>query len=82
LTAVTALTKTMYGEIPVIPVMSTGATDGRFLRASGIPTYGVSGIFSLPGETNSHGRDEKLRTKSYYDGLSFLDQLVRRLSGM
>ena len=80
LTAVTDLTKQMFGAIPVIPVMSTGATDGRFLRAAGIPTYGVSGIFSLPGETNSHGRDEKLRTKSYYDGLAFLDALVRRVS--
>ena len=81
LTAVTDLTKQMFGQIPVIPVMSTGATDGRFLRAVGIPTYGVSGIFSLPGETNAHGRDEKLRTKSYYDGLAFLDALVRRVSG-
>jgi acetylornithine deacetylase/succinyl-diaminopimelate desuccinylase-like protein len=80
LTAVTDLTKQMFGAIPVIPVMSTGATDGRFLRAAGIPTYGVSGIFSLPGETNAHGRDEKLRTKSYYDGLAFLDALVRRVS--
>ena len=81
MTAVSDLTKQMFGDIPVIPVMSTGATDGRFLRAAGIPTYGVSGIFSLPGETNSHGRDEKLRTKSYYDGLAFLDALVRRVSG-
>jgi acetylornithine deacetylase/succinyl-diaminopimelate desuccinylase-like protein len=80
LTAVTDLTKQMFGAIPVIPVMSTGATDGRFLRAAGIPTYGVSGIFSLPGETNAHGRDEKLRTKSYYDGLAFIDALVRRVS--
>ena len=78
--AVTDLTKQMFGDIPVIPVMSTGATDGRFLRAAGIPTYGVSGIFSLPGETNAHGRDEKLRTKSFYDGLAFLDALVRRVS--
>jgi acetylornithine deacetylase/succinyl-diaminopimelate desuccinylase-like protein len=70
----------MFGDIPVIPVMSTGATDGRFLRAAGIPTYGVSGIFSLPGESNAHGRDEKLRTKSFYDGLAFLDALVRRLA--
>jgi acetylornithine deacetylase/succinyl-diaminopimelate desuccinylase-like protein len=70
----------MFGDIPVIPVMSTGATDGRFLRAAGIPTYGVSGIFSLPAETNAHGRDEKLRTKSFYDGLAFLDALVRRLA--
>ena len=46
LNATTGLTKKMFGDIPVIPTMSTGATDGRFLRASGIPTYGVSGIFS------------------------------------
>jgi acetylornithine deacetylase/succinyl-diaminopimelate desuccinylase-like protein len=81
LSAVTDLTKRMWGDIPVIPTMSTGATDGRFLRAAGIPTYGVSGIFSEPGESNAHGRDEKLRVKSFYDGLEFLDQLVRRLAG-
>lgn len=34
----------MFNDVPVIPTMSTGATDGRFLRAAGIPTYGVSGI--------------------------------------
>jgi acetylornithine deacetylase/succinyl-diaminopimelate desuccinylase-like protein len=41
----------------------------------------VSGIFSMPGESNAHGRDEKLRVKSYYDGLDFLERLVRRLGG-
>ena len=81
LSTTTELTKRMWGDIPVVPTMSTGATDGRFLRAAGIPTYGVSGIFSLPGETNAHGRDEKLRTRSFYEGLEFLDQLVRRLGG-
>lgn len=81
LDAVTALTREMWGNIPVIPTMSTGATDGRFLRAAGIPTYGVSGIFSEPGESNAHGRDEKLRVKSFYDGLDFLDRLVRTLAG-
>jgi acetylornithine deacetylase/succinyl-diaminopimelate desuccinylase-like protein len=81
LSATTDITHKMWGDIPVIPTMSTGATDGHYLRAAGIPTYGVSGIFSSPGETNAHGRDEKLRVKSYYDGLEFLDQLVRRLGG-
>lgn len=81
LSATTALTKSMWGNIPVVPGMSTGATDGRYLRAYGIPTYGVSGIFSIPGENNAHGRDEKLRTKSYYEGLDFLDKLVRKLAG-
>ena len=81
LQAVRSLTRTMWGDIPVLPTMSTGATDGRFLRLAGIPTYGVSGIFSERGENNAHGRDEKLRVKSFYDGLEFLDRLVRRLGG-
>jgi len=81
LASATALTKQTWGDIPVIPTMSTGATDGRFLRAAGIPTYGVSGIFSVPGENNAHGRDEKLRTRSFYEGLDFLYQLVRQVSG-
>jgi acetylornithine deacetylase/succinyl-diaminopimelate desuccinylase-like protein len=81
LAATTALTKQMFNDVPVIPTMSTGATDGRFLRAAGIPTFGVSGIFSAPGETNAHGRDEKLRVKSFYDGLEFLYQLVRTVAG-
>jgi acetylornithine deacetylase/succinyl-diaminopimelate desuccinylase-like protein len=81
LAATTALTRKLWGPIPVIPTMSTGATDGRFLRAAGIPTYGVSGIFSAPGETNAHGRDEKLRVKSFYDGQEFLYQLVRQVAG-
>ena len=82
LAAVTDLTRGMWGAgVPVIPTMSTGATDGRFLRAAGVPTYGVSGIFSEPGETNAHGQNEKLRVRSFYEGLDFLDRLVRRLAG-
>jgi acetylornithine deacetylase/succinyl-diaminopimelate desuccinylase-like protein len=78
--ATTELTTKMWGTIPVIPTMSTGATDSHWLREAGIPSYGVSGLFSLPGETNAHGRDEKLRVKSFYEGLEFLDGLVRRVS--
>ncbi len=78
--AITDLTTRMWGAIPVIPTMSTGATDGAYLRAAGIPTYGVNGIFMQPGESNAHGRDEKLRVKSFYEGLEFLDQLVRRIA--
>jgi acetylornithine deacetylase/succinyl-diaminopimelate desuccinylase-like protein len=79
--ATAAVTHTMWGEIPIIPTMSTGATDSHWLREAGIPSYGVSGLFSLPNETNAHGRDEKLRVKSFFDGLEFLDQLVRTIAG-
>ncbi len=81
LRATESLTRKMFGDIPVIPTMSTGATDGYRLRNAGIPTFGVSGIFSAPGETNAHGRNEKLRVKSFYDGLEFLYELVKQVAG-
>ncbi|MGI8549006.1 MAG: M20/M25/M40 family metallo-hydrolase [Gemmatimonadaceae bacterium] len=76
------ITHSMFGaNVPVIPVMSTGATDGRFLRAAGVPTYGVSGIFGDPSDSRAHGRDERLLVKSFYDGQEFLYRLVHRLAG-
>lgn len=82
MTPVTEITHAMFGaNVPVIPVMSTGATDGRMLRAAGIPTYGVSGIFSDPADSRAHGRDERLLVKSFFDGQEFLHRLVRRLGG-
>lgn len=80
--AVTRITHSMFGaNVPVVPVMSTGATDGRFLRAVGIPTYGVSGIFGDPADSRAHGRDERLLVKSYYDGQEFLYRLMHSLAG-
>jgi acetylornithine deacetylase/succinyl-diaminopimelate desuccinylase-like protein len=61
--------------------MSTGATDGRFLRSAGIPTYGVSGLFGDPNDVRAHGRDERMLVKSFYEGLEFLDRLVRGMAG-
>jgi acetylornithine deacetylase/succinyl-diaminopimelate desuccinylase-like protein len=80
LDAATDLTTRMWGNIPVIPTMATGASDGAYLRGAGIPTYGLSGLFMQPSESNSHGRDEKMRVRSFYEGLDFLDQLVRRVA--
>lgn len=79
--AVTKITHDMYGKnVFVVPVMSTGATDGRFLRAAGIPTYGVSGIISH-GDSHAHGRDERMWIESYYNGLEFLYRLTHALAG-
>ena len=79
---VTSITHELFGEnVPVIPVMSTGATDGRWLRSAGIPTYGVSGLFGDPNDSRAHGRDERMLVKSYFDGQEFLNRLVHRLAG-
>jgi acetylornithine deacetylase/succinyl-diaminopimelate desuccinylase-like protein len=57
--------------------MISGATDGRFLNTADIPTYGMSGMFSILGETNAHGLNEKIRVQSVYEGREFLESIVR-----
>jgi len=75
------LTKEMWPGIPVVPIMGTGATDGRALRQKGIPTYGVSGLFGDMNDSRAHGRDERMLIKSFFDGQEFLYRLVKELSG-
>ncbi len=67
----------MWPGVPIIPSMTPGATDGRFLNTAGIPTYGMSGMFAVPGEVNAHGLNEKIRVRSVYEGRDFLDAIVR-----
>ncbi len=74
------VTQKMWPGVPVVPTMSTGATDGAYLRVAGIPTYGVSGIFADASDSRAHGKDERIGVKSYYDGQEFLYQLVKEMS--
>jgi acetylornithine deacetylase/succinyl-diaminopimelate desuccinylase-like protein len=75
-------TRELWGDIPVIPTMSTGATDSRFFRALGIPAYGVSGLFSDPAvDARAHGRDERMSVRSFYEGQEFLYRLTKALAG-
>jgi acetylornithine deacetylase/succinyl-diaminopimelate desuccinylase-like protein len=80
MTAVEHATTVMWPGVPVVPVMSTGATDGLYLRNAGIPTYGVSGFFERVDDTRAHGRDERLGVKQFYEGREFLYRLVKALS--
>lgn len=75
-----SVTQAMWPNVPVIPIMGTGATDSLYFRQSGIPFYGVSGIFSDIDDNRAHGRDERLATKSLDDGQEFLYRLVKTLS--
>ena len=70
----------MWPGITVIPEMSTGATDGLFVRNAGIPTYGVSAIAEDPDDFRAHGQDERIRAESYYDALEYWYRLVKVLS--
>jgi acetylornithine deacetylase/succinyl-diaminopimelate desuccinylase-like protein len=74
------LTAEFWPGATVMPVMSTGATDSRFLRNAGIPAYGHSGLASESSDNRAHGKDERLAVKSFFDGLEYLSRLVKVLA--
>jgi acetylornithine deacetylase/succinyl-diaminopimelate desuccinylase-like protein len=68
-----------YGGIPVVPVMDAGASDGKYLRIGGIPTYGVPGVFTDVDDDRAHGKDERLGVKDFYEGVDFYYQFMKSL---
>ncbi len=74
------LSAEMWPGIPVIPVMSTGATDSLVLRNIGIPAYGTSGLFTDPADNRTHGLNERIPVQSLYDGQEYLYRLVKMLA--
>jgi acetylornithine deacetylase/succinyl-diaminopimelate desuccinylase-like protein len=79
--AITTTTAKFWPGIPVLPVMSTGATDGLYLRNAGIPTYGHSGLAADIFDVRSHGKDERVGVQAFFTGQEYLYQLVKQLSG-
>lgn len=74
------ITEQMWPGVPVVPTMSTGATDGAYLRNAGIPTYGVCGIFGDITDVRAHGKDERIGVRSFYEGQEFLYKVVKEMS--
>ena len=65
----------------VYPVMSTGASDGSFFRAKGIPVYDVDGSWGLsPEDERAHGLDERTPVRSMYDDVLHWEMLIRSLA--
>jgi acetylornithine deacetylase/succinyl-diaminopimelate desuccinylase-like protein len=71
-----ALASKHFPGIAIIPTMSTGATDGRFLNAAGIATYGMPGRFGMPDGNGVHGLNERISVKGVLDERDYLFDLI------
>ena len=69
----------MWPGVPVVPVMGTGATDGKWFRMAGIATYGL-GAFENVDDIRAHGRDERMGVRQFYEEREFLYRLIRALT--
>jgi acetylornithine deacetylase/succinyl-diaminopimelate desuccinylase-like protein len=74
------VTDTMWPGVITLPSMAVGGSDGRYLRSAGIPTYGIQGFFQDRDDVRAHGRDERMLVRSFYEGQTFLYELVKLLA--
>jgi acetylornithine deacetylase/succinyl-diaminopimelate desuccinylase-like protein len=83
LAAVTAAVQHFHGPaMRVYPVMSTGASDGSFFRAQGIPVYDVDGSWGIsPDDERAHGLDERTPVRSMYDDVLHWEMIYKALAG-
>jgi len=75
------LSQQMFPGVPIVPTLASWGTDGRFLNAAGIPTYGIDALFRDPDFSNIHGLNERVRVQSLYDDRDFLFKLVKAYAG-
>lgn len=78
--AVEKITDSMWPGVIVTPTMSTGASDGKFLRLAGMPVYGVSGMFIDMDDNRAHGKDERIGVNEFYEGTDFMYTLIKTLT--
>ena len=80
--AYTESVRKRHSGAEIVPRMSTGATDGLFFRATGMPVYGVSGAWIIvPEDERAHGRDERIPVKSFFEDLGHWHDMVKALAG-
>jgi acetylornithine deacetylase/succinyl-diaminopimelate desuccinylase-like protein len=80
MSAMKSAVESMWPGLPIVTTMATGASDGKFLRIAGIPTYGIACMFFDLEDNRAHGKDERIGVRDFYDGVEFNYRLIKALS--
>jgi acetylornithine deacetylase/succinyl-diaminopimelate desuccinylase-like protein len=81
LDAVTEVVHSLRPGIPIVPTQSSGASDGIYFRAAGIPTYGTGLSFTRDDDDFQHGLNERIAVASFYEDLEYWYRLLKRIAG-
>jgi acetylornithine deacetylase/succinyl-diaminopimelate desuccinylase-like protein len=73
-----AVAHELWPGVPVVPALEPGGSDAVYTAPAGIPTIGVTGLFTDPDGGRMHGLNERLRVQSAIEGREFLYRLVQR----
>ena len=79
--ALSRAVRRITGDIPVLPFLTTGATDLRHFRNLGIPAYGFFPVvLSKAEELRMHGLNERISVAGLEEGLRGMEEIVRSLT--
>jgi acetylornithine deacetylase/succinyl-diaminopimelate desuccinylase-like protein len=70
----------MWPGLAVVPDMSTGASDGVYTNAAGMPTYCISGEAIDRDDIRAHGKDERIRVDSFYRAVDFYYRYLKAVT--
>ena len=70
----------MWPGAPVVPDMATGASDGVYTNAAGMPTYCVSGVALERSDVRAHGKDERIGIESFYKAVDFYYRYLKAVT--
>ena len=80
MTSIEKVTAEMWPGTPVVPSMSTGASDGVYTNAAGLPTYGVSGEAIERTDIRAHGKDERVPVASFDHAVEFYYRFLKSVT--
>jgi len=69
-----------YPDLPIVPSMSAGATDGKHFRANDVPTYGVSGLFMKASDDFAHGLNERAPVAAIDGALAHWETVIKAVA--
>lgn len=79
---ITSVVKQAMEDAVIVPGMTVGGTDNRFLRARGIPAYGfIPCLLSSEERRGFHGNDEFLTIENLNMGCELMYEIMRRMAG-
>ncbi|MGK6356841.1 M20/M25/M40 family metallo-hydrolase [Sphingomonas sp. DT-207] len=69
-----------FPDVPVVPVMSSGATDSMWFRGKGVPSYGVSPLFMKASDSFAHGLNERIPVGEIGPAITFYKAILTDLA--
>ena len=76
----TKVVHSMWPGLIVMPSMDAGASDSKFTRAAGMPSYGAASNFFDLEDMRAHGRDERIKADRFAEGGEFAYRLMKAFS--